>query len=230
MIIIEDKELENAVMKGEAYIAVPIEIYKPVCGETEITVYSQLEGKARELESIFGGDCLSADALKWIDNVFSAIAESINYRHIAMDEHMLREYIMRDISQLHKELILPGTRIYESEEELTRDGLSIPGDMEEPTGTAALAIADNTVVSAATLNDVVYPDGSLEINVYTAENYRRRGYGESVTASLSERILSGGNYVRYNCACANNASVKIAERCGFEYTGTRYSYVCYSIE
>ena len=79
MLRFESPELERSVLSGESCIAVPIEIYVPVCGEPVVTAYSFCGNAARSAIEKFGDDILSDRALEYIDKEFKTVADICNY-------------------------------------------------------------------------------------------------------------------------------------------------------
>lgn len=228
MISYEDRELEQMVISGNSCIAVPIEIYVPVEGDAQITVYSCFAKVAEEYESRFKNDLLSANALNWLDSKLYADAKMFGYDHCEDDIHMLCEYSITDASRLYKSDI-EDVRIINSEIELAGlDITLIDGVLIDKT--AAVIVRDNKLVSIACANDVPFEDNSIELFVETDADYRCSGFGAATVTALTKIYLEKGRIVRYKCAKNNAASVHLAEKCGFKKNGERYSYVCYANE
>ena len=229
MIIIEDKDLEDAVLAGDSCIAVPFEIWMPEQGESQITVYSYFENIAGMYETFFKDALFEADALKWLDDRLYATVKSLGYTHAFEDVHFLEEYVIDELSQLHKQSTFADVKIIESESELDCADISLVSDIFIGGKTAIITDGDK-LVSVACLNDVSFEDESVEIYVETDPLYRGRGYGTAAVEALTRALLEEGNIVRYKCSVNNHASKQVAEKCGFKKTGRRYSYVCYSID
>lgn len=60
-----------------------------------------------------------------------------------------------------------------------------------------------------------------DILVETAPRYRQRGYGQSVLASLAQRILNTKRIPLYAVTEQNRSSIRLAQRTGFTDTGVR---------
>ena len=227
MIIYEDRELEAMVLAGNSSIAVPFEIFVPETGEAQITTYSCFGKVAEKFEKMFAEDLLSADALNWLDCKIYADVKMFGYEHCIEDIHFMSEYSLSDVSKLRKnetsEVVLVN-----SENELAQYDLSlIEGLVIDDE--CAVIVKDNKLVSIACANDVSFEDGSIELFVETDGDYRNKGYGAATVSTLSEKYLEKGIIVRYKCAKNNHASIRLAEKCGFEKNGERYSYVCFAI-
>ena len=81
-------------------------------------------------------------------------------------------------------------------------------------------------MALAGINDIA-DDDAVEIFVETAKEYRRKGYGTAVVATLVRHLTKLGYSVAYNCAESNRASSAIAEKLGMTLKGRRLSVVCY---
>ena len=231
MLRFESAELERSVLEGESCIAVPIEIYVPTSGEPIVTAYSFCEDAARRVIEQFGENLLSDNALEYIDKEFKTIAENIGYRHGGHENQMMFEYEMHDMSQLNKKLIRGDCIKITSQDVLSELCENSGCDIElEGNGDVIFAVVgDGRILSYAGVNDYTDDVNSLEINVETAENCRRCGYASAAASALCEHILCSGKKAAYKCSAENAASSALAEKCGFELAGRRYSYVCYKI-
>lgn len=231
MLRFESAELEKEVLSGGSCIAVPIEIFVPLHGEPIVTAYSFCEDAARRVIEKFGDDLLSDKALKYTDGEFKAIAENIGYRHDEHENQMILEYEMRDMSQLNKKLIRGDCIKITSQEVLSKlcknSGCEI--ELEGDGDVIFAVVGDGRILSYAGVNDYTDDVNSLEINVETAEDCRRCGYASAAASALCEHILCSGKKAAYKCSAENAASSALAEKCGFELMGRRYSYVCYKI-
>lgn len=54
-----------------------------------------------------------------------------------------------------------------------------------------------------------------EVGVDTHPSYRRRGYGRSVVSHMTEAIPTLGRVPIYRCSTSNQASLRVAEACGY---------------
>lgn len=229
MLRFESAELEKEVLSGESCIAVPIEIYAPMSGETIVTAYSFCKDAARRVLEQFGDDLLSDKALEYIDKEFKTIAENIGYRHDGHENQMMLEYEMHDLSQLNKKLIRGDCIKITSQDVLSKlcenSGCEI--ELEGDGDVMFAVVGDGRIMSYAGVNDYTDDVNSLEINVETAEDCRRCGYASAAVCALCEHILCSGKKAVYKCSAENTASSALAEKCGFELFGRRYSYVCY---
>lgn len=230
MIRFEEVDLVNMVLAGESCIAVPFEIYVPTDGEPIITVYPFLESVASEFVERFGDDLLSTDALKWLDFMLSATVKDMNYIHAEDPSHYIVEYEADNCKDCYEKFTV-GRNLILPDEPISEDlDLSYFDDYNVTESISALCIEGGDVISVSTTNDIVFEDKSVEICVETLPEYAGKGYGTATVAALCRYYNEKGIKVKYECAMSNAASVKIAEKCGFELRGTRYSYVCYAVD
>lgn len=230
MVLFEDKELEESVMSGESCIAVPVEIFKDRNGKTVILTYSVFEDAARELEKSFD-DLLSEDALSFIDEKIKGEMKKLRYVHMPHEYEFMTEY-----------KLTPGCSVNRFENEYVtaiRDNATLQKlcensvcDIEMDDGEDDVIYAvvkDGEILSYAGINDLDRGETSVEISVETAPDYMNMGYGSASVSALCDELLKKGKNVLYKTAKTNKPSIALAEKCGFEYTGERYSYYCEKI-
>ncbi len=215
------------VLAGNSCIAVPVEIYLQEGKAPVITTYSCFGKIAEEFEAIFGHDVIASDALNWLDEKLYSAVKALGYEHCYDDIHMLSEYSISALSQLRNRdeavLVIKDESELDGLDTALIDGIAV--DKE-----AAVVVKDGKLVSIACANDVPFEDDSVELFVETDAAYRNLGYGAATVSTLAELYLKKGITVRYKCAKNNDASIRLAEKCGFEKNGNRYSYVCYAVE
>lgn len=95
---------------------------------------------------------------------------------------------------------------------------------DDQDGTARFVVkqpihGQQTVVAAASLNWLSPNFG--EISVRTRPEYRQKGYGRSVVASLAHYLLEIGRVPLYVVNPQNTPSIQLAESLGFRDTGAR---------
>ena len=193
-----------------------------------IITYRKTEHIAKELESRFSHDLVSLEALRFLDDSLRPLVVSWGYRPDKRCESYILNYSAIDAEQVSTDVILPQTRIITTLPEGI--GNRTTHDFEEDTEPKAVVIDDGQVVSLACLNS--YDEDCLEreLNTETAPKYRGLGYSSSNVAALARHLLGSGYTVTYNCNIKNEASRRVAEKCGFTYVGRSYYYVCYREE
>ena len=225
----EDDELEGFVMEGGSLIAVPIQIDVPEEGEPLLTVYSRFVKDAEKFVKKFEDDPLSPEALRFIEERFEKPMEKAGYTYERDFDHLVYNYEAKEDAMTD-----PGCAgdvvFVDTDEKLAALYISTTRDFRindaDPVDVAFAVVRDGTALSLASVNDFS-EDGSVEINVETAPNERRNGYGAAVTYALCRYLLSLGERVSYKCRASNAPSRRVAEKCGLTYTGKTYSFVCY---
>ena len=84
-------------------------------------------------------------------------------------------------------------------------------------------VRDGAIVSAAVTNTPVLHDELREIGVYTAPDFRRRGYAASCVRTLAAAWQKRGILPIYRTSPDNLPSVKTARSAGFLHAATRIS-------
>lgn len=222
----EDKELEKFVLSGQSCIAVPVEIYVSANGETEFTVYSICRDTAEEFERKFCGSELSPVALAWLEGELYSFAENTGYRRFHSDNEKMLEYEISDICHLNKNTKSGKCQMISDNSELAALCKNTGCDIEINGGDDVIfAVVENGVIlSYAGVNDIDHDGISLEISVETMPDEIRKGYGSACVVALSEYLIERGYKVLYKCSSNNIASAALAEKCGFSFSGTRFSY------
>ncbi len=88
-----------------------------------------------------------------------------------------------------------------------------------PDGTPRAEIHSNGLQASAGVN--WQSPGFAEIYVQTEPDARQRGWGRSVAANCTERVLASGRIPLYLVEPGNEASVRLAESLGYVDTGAR---------
>ena len=81
---------------------------------------------------------------------------------------------------------------------------------------AFATVIDGVIVSIASENPYREDENTVNIGVETADGYTKKGYGASNVAALSYYLLDTGMTVEYTVDNQNDASIRLAERVGFE--------------
>ena len=232
MIILENSELENAVVSGESCIAVPIEVFENTKGETTVLTYSFCRNIAEEFLSEFQGNLFSNSAVIWLGEHLEDLMKKLGYEHYSHEGELMLEYVLSDIEKLspdatHEVVQVSDNRELERLCESTGCSIELNDSGED---VLFAVVEDDKILSYAGMNDVFYEDSSVEISVETSPERRREGLGLACVCALCKHILKKGKRVRYKCSAYNKPSSALAEKCGFSLEGKRYSYVCSRIE
>ena len=228
-IVFEDEELEGFVMEGSSHIAVPIQIDVPEEGEPFLTVYSRFAKTAEKFVKKYEDAPLSPEALEFIEEHFTKPMMKAGYSYEGEYDHLVLNFEAKEDSLNDPEPDID-TVFIDTDEKLaslcrgtTRDLRINDGD---PVDVAFAVVKDGKVCSIASVHDFS-GDGSVEINVETAVGSRNNGYASAATGALCRYLLSLGERVSYKCRASNEASRRVAQKCGMELTGKTYSFVCY---
>ena len=227
MIHLEDGELAAFAMhNGE--IAVPMEIYLPAeATESEITVYPRFEPLARRLEKAYRGRLFTEDAVSFVLDALHAPMEAGGFEPSPDIRRTIREFSLTNAASLRTDVILPDTRLIREGEALPPLPAALTQPPEAEDAPFALQTADGQIVACAALNDCMADEAGAEVHVECAPGWRGRGYAASCTACLAKHLLSAGETVLYRVWEQNRASLRVAEKVGFQETGCRHSFVYY---
>ena len=229
MVDAEDREFEDDIISSGYHIAVPVQIEKKTSGALRIIAYSFAIDKSREFEEKYAADPFSPDALAFLDENIGEMMRKIEYSTEHATERIFLEYRCDGVNT---EKILPECELIDTldgeewEESLELDAFELdPSNKIDRM--AVVRDGEGKIICYAGLDDVCENDGLLEVTVECAERYRRRGYGTSCVARLTEYLLSTGEKVKYVCENDNVFSVKTAEAAGYSLFKTVLPYVCY---
>lgn len=232
-IIFEDENLEEFVMSGESCIAVPIDIYRKVGAETEMTVYSCYAKEGEAFAQKFGDDPFSEDAADYIKSVFSPLMKDAGYEFDSRGDYLIykftadKSYEPRDVDCPYRVVMISTNEEFEKYyNNTTRD---VELDDDDPFDVCFAAVDGDMIVSFAAVNDIS-DDDSYEINVESSPAVRGKSCATAVVVSLCSYITALGEKVSYKCRSRNAPSRKVAQKAGLFFDGIGYSFVCYATE
>lgn len=227
MIILEDREIENALFANKEQALVPIEITMRD-NELEIITFKRTLDIAKAFEKKFSLNPFSTEATIYLHNLLEPIVNSWGYEVDDIYEGHILTYVLND---LDASLIKPSTKKIRSatgyESLIEYELEDIPNDRDE---CYFVTIENNKIVSACEMNTEGVFIGATEINVYTSPNYRGKGHGASNVSAMCEYLTKKGARVAYTTHKDNKASSALAEKCGFEKIAQTYYYICYKSE
>lgn len=233
MLLHEDTEMEETALDGGFCLCVPVSVWLAAeSDEPEITAYRNVWDICEKYEKLHGGDPFSADAIAFLEENIAPVIKKHGYCCDVKDHRVVNEYRMSSVTDAVRSLA-EGTVIVRSADEVK----DLPclclhkpePDEDDECDVCAVVISDGAVVAVAGVNDM-FTDDTIEIHVETSREYRRRGFGTSAVAALSEYLTGLGYTVGYKCGVDNTASVGIAERLGMTLSGRRFDMVCYADE
>ncbi|MBE6562116.1 MAG: GNAT family N-acetyltransferase [Ruminococcaceae bacterium] len=230
-IIFEDGELEAFAMAGGMCVTVPFEI--SLGEENAVTVFSVFENVAEEYVNKYADAPLCEDALAFISDNIMPVMDKAGYEAAPVENGHLVSFTADETTRIPEED--ESVRIIKIEKTSEFSSYEIPVSMvpevddDDPCDVYFAVVVDGRIVSFAGVNDLS-DDGSLEINVETDDEFRKKGYGKAVVAALIKHLVSLGERARYCCNVSNVASVNLAKSLGLAFEKESYSFVYYSKE
>ena len=190
-----------------------------------VTTFRKTKAQAKQYYKKYKNVPFTEEAKEYIYNELSLICKKWGYDPADIGEgHIVT--LMAD--KVNTELIKPSTVKIKSLGDyvnLTEYELEpIPEESEE---CYFVTVTDGKIVSVCETNAEDAFIGAKEINVYTAPEYRGKGYGASNVTAMTEYYLSLGYNVAYTCQNDNKASIALAARCGYKKITETYYFICY---
>ena len=197
-------------------------------GKLTVTTFRKTKTQAKAFYKKYKNAPFSAEAKKYIFSELAPVCREWGYEPAELEEgHIVT--LMAD--RVDKELIKESTLKIKSLGEyinLTEYELEpIPSESEEY---YFVTVIDGKIVSVCETNAEDAFIGAKEINVYTAPEYRGKGYGASNVTAMTEYYLSLGYNVAYTCRNDNKASIALAARCGYKQIAETYYFICHKEE
>lgn len=195
-------------------------------GDIYIEAYSGIEELATQFELRFENEYFSEAALRWLDaNIREYLDENGYYREERGVMRWYHAYILNDKDRLNIDFIREDSVLLK--EPIKSKTLIKPAEHLELSMPVFATVVDGVAVSVATVNPHSEDQSCLEVTAETAVAYRKLGYGASNVAALTKYLLENGYSVAYCCSRYNRASIKIAEKIGFERDGRFYAVDAY---
>lgn len=233
MLRLEDSSIERDALLGNAYIAVPMEIYQDISGELTITVYSACRDIADAYISKCQGNPFQPETLDWAAQQIDVFMTQFGYRFDAEASQTILEYSAKDFvapetASRQKDVVLIKTA--DEWIQYQNKTNAEPDFIDKNHSIACVIVKQGMIVSCACVNDAFYTNAAAEIHVETALEYRNQGFGSSCAAALIFYLSRKNIPVWYKCYENNSASAAIARKCGLRLEGKRTSFVCYADE
>ena len=224
MLRFENRKTERYLFKTLPEALVPIEVTLRG-GELTVEAFRRVKSVAKEFYKKHKNCPFLDEAKIFIDRSLRDIVSKWGYAACDLNEGHIVTYIANEIN---REAIQQSTvKIKSSKgyENLTEYELEdIAEDSEEY---YFVTLAEDKIVSVCETNSEEAFIGAKEINVYTAPEYRGRGYATSNAAAAAEYYKSIGYKVAYTARADNHPSLRTAEGCGFTKTAETLYYICY---
>lgn len=213
-------EIDEALAYG---VLIPIEVRRMADGSVRVSCYPQVEAVAREILAS-ASDPLSDTTLQVLVDAVRPFAAEFD---TAPEPYDVDRYYMYTLEA-------PPMPMLTAEGELVTltqsdfDRLPNKTDfLPDFDGKMVGLVLDGAICAVAAENPYA-PDGTAELNVDTAEDYRGRGFATACVSALARMLLSDGvDVVTYCCQKSNVPSVHVAEKVGFVRTAEFYSVLCY---
>jgi len=225
MIKTEKRRTEKYLFTSLPEALVPIEVTLR-SGKLYIETFRKTKKTAKKFYKLFKGSPFSEEAKSFLNEKLSGVISEWGYFTDDINEGHIITYIADSVNA---ELIQESTVMITS-----GDGYENLTDyeLESTDGEECyfVTVIDGKIVSVCETNAREAFYGAKEINVYTAEEYRGKGYGASNVSAMVKYYLSLGHNVAYTSRQDNTSSCRLAEKCGLKKTAETYYYVCYREE
>ena len=225
MIKTEKRRMEKYLFTALPEALVPIEVTLR-SDKLLIETFRRTKKTAKKFYKLFKDSPFCDEAKEFLNGSLSVATSEWGYFCDDINEGHIITYIADSVND---ELIQDSTvRITSGEgyENLTEY------ELEKTDGEECyfVTVTDGKIVSVCETNAKDAFCGAKEINVYTANEYRGKGYGASNVSAMVKYYLSLGHNVAYTSRKDNTASCRLAEKCGLKKTAETYYYVCYKEE
>ena len=224
MVILEDKDIEKALFENGEDALVPIEVTIRN-GEVEIYTFEKTYEIARQFEARFKNDPFSREAISFLDTMLKPCVEDWGYFTDDIYENDIISFIDEKIDEKSIQPTTKKLKKASKYENLTEyDLVDLPNASHE---CYFATVLDGKIVSICEMNTEGVFVGATEINIFTSEEYRSKGYAISNLTAMTKYLRSKGKRVAYTTRSDNYASISLAKRVGFKEIARTFYYVCY---
>ncbi len=221
VIELEDSELEAELFESKAETLVPIEVTKSK-NSLRICSFEKTADIAKSFEENFSQDPFCKEAIDFLEESLLPVISSWNY---FTDDYFPKHIYTYTADSYDDELILPSTIFINS---LGKYKNLTEYELEDSEDGYFVTVIDNQIVSVCEINASDAFLNAKEINVFTNEKYRKKGYGASnITAMIKHLLSKGEEAVAYTAPKENIGSQKTAEKCGLKMISETYYCICY---
>ncbi len=228
----------NGIMPGEIYVnnmdhptaaLIKTSECNLVAGNTKDAVFN-----SEVSEELDVWDQLTPDSEEWIDIIptihSNPFVRKYKRRHytLSFDDFQECKVPLKDGFILEKvDLDLLRTHSYENSEKLLEWAGNWGDEERFQKYGAGYFIHDDKVIVSWSLSDCCY-DKKIAIGIHTDERYRKNGFGLIVvSATAKECFAKGYESIDWLCVDTNKGSYTIAEKLGFTYCNSYYSFSTY---
>ena len=224
MIRVEKRKTEKYLFNTLPEAIVPIEV--TLRGDKlTVETFRKTKGIAKEFYKKHKMCPFSDEAKHFIDKGLRDIASEWGYTCDDLNEGHIATYIARNVNRdviLESTVMIKSSKGYENLTEYELEDIS-----EDSDECYFVTITEGKIVSVCETNSREAFIGAKEINVYTSPEFRGNGYAASNAAAMADHYASLGHNVAYTSRIDNVASIRTAEKCGFDRIAETFYYVCY---
>lgn len=179
-------------------------------------------------------DQLTPDSEEWIDIIptihKNPFVRKYKRRHytLSIDDFQECKIPLKDGFILEKvDLNLLRKNSYENSEKLLEWAANWGDDASFQKYGAGYFIHNGKIIVSWSLSDCSF-DKRIAIGIHTDERFRNNGFGiKVVSATAKECFMKGYKNIDWLCVDTNKGSIAIAERLGFRYCNSYYSFSTY---
>jgi L-amino acid N-acyltransferase YncA len=220
----EKRKMEKYLFNTLPEVLVPIEVTKRG-NKLKVEAFRRVKKVAKQFYKLYKDDPFYESAREYLYNNLKDTVDSWGYFIDDLKEGHIATYIANTFDEgLIQDTTLQ-IKSGEGYENLTEYELEkIDSESDE---CYFVTVIDNKIVSVCETNASDAFIGAKEINVYTAPEYRGKGYGASNVSAMIKHYIGLEYNVAYTSRMDNYASIRLAERCGLDRIAESYYYICY---
>ena len=213
----------DEVSEGLEYgVLIPLEVRRVADGGFTVSCYPQVEPQVRAILEK-AEDPLAADTLQALVEAVRPFAADYATEPLPYTDDRYELYALES----------PPMPMLTAEGELRPltaddfDELVNYTDFEPDFDGRMLGLVLDGAICAVAAENPYAPEGTAEIHVVTAADYRGRGFATACVSGLVRMLFADGiTYITYCCEKSNVASVHVAEKVGFTRTAEFYPVLC----
>jgi len=222
----EKRKMEKYLFNTLPEVLVPIEVTKRG-DKLKVETFRRTKRVAKQFYKLFKDDPFSESAREYLHKSLKDTVDSWGYYIEDLNEGHIVTYLANGYDE---ELIQSTTVKIKSGkgyENLTDYELEAIDESSDEC--YFVTVIDNKIVSVCETNASDAFIGAKEINVYTAPEYREKGYGASNVSAMIKHYIDLEHNVAYTSRVDNYSSVRLAERCGLDRVAESFYYICYRV-
>ncbi len=222
----ENRKMEKYLFSTLPEVLVPVEVTKRG-NKVKIETFKRTRKAAKRFYKLFKNDPFSEKAREYLHLNLKNTVDSWGYYTDDLNEGYIVTYLANSFNEALIQDITVPVKSGEGYKNLT--GYELEAISEESDECYFVTVIDNKIVSVCETNVSDAFIGAKEINVYTAPEYRGKGYGASNVSAMIKHYLGLEYNVAYTSRMDNYASVCLAEKCGLNRVAETFYYICYRV-